>query len=155
MPCASQLCAVFQTRAGSTEAQKININFLNSSRSAFIPVSVLADTGSDITLISREDGEKLGFSPTASGDKFGVGGVGAGAVGFAKFVTLVKIGDLNPIQINFGVAEQYGGLRDNLLGRENILSNFDITYSENQVRFVPRTQKAMAAGMFSNDGRGF
>ena len=67
---------------------------------------------------------------------------------------MVKIGNLNPIQINFGVAEQYGALRDNLLGRENILSKFDVTYSENQVKFVPRGQKAMAAGMFT-DGRGF
>lgn len=153
IPSSSQM-AVFSTHAGSTESQKITIGFLNASRSGFSSIQVLADTGSDITLISREDGERLGFRPSATGDKFGVGGVGAGALGFAKFTTMVKIGNLNPIQINFGVAEQYGALRDNLLGRENILSKFDVTYSENQVKFVPRGQKAMAAGMFT-DGRGF
>ena len=146
--------AVFPTSAGSTEAQKIPISFLNSSRSSFMPISVLADSGSDITLLSREDGERLGFNPDSSNDKFGVGGVGAGALGFSKFITLIKIGRLAPIQINFGVSDKRGALRDNLLGRENVLSKFDVTYRENSVTFVSRGQKAMIAGMFT-DGRGF
>lgn len=136
--------AVF-TMAGGNSAHNITVNFLNASRNSYQPVRILADTGSDITLISREDGERLGFSPTKSGNKFGVGGVGAGAVEFAKFSTMIRIENLAPVQIDFGVAEKYGALRDNLLGREDILDQYNITFSRGSVTFSPRGQRASQA----------
>lgn len=136
--------AVF-TMTGSNSAHNVTINFLNANRSAFMPVVILADTGSDITLLSREDGERLGFSPTRSGNKFGVGGVGAGAVEFAKFTTYVRVENLKPVQIDFGVAEKYGALRDNLLGREDVLDHYNITFSKGSVTFSPRDQRAQTA----------
>lgn len=139
--------AVF-TMAGSGAPHFVTIAFLNSSRSAFMPVRILADSGSDITLLTREQGELLGFYPERSGNKFGVGGVGKGAVEFARFSTLVRVENHEPIQINFGVAEKYDyqdGLRDNLLGRESVLDHYNITFSSSSVTFTPRGQRAQTA----------
>jgi len=128
--------AVFHT-GGSSDAHNITIEFLNSIRSGFQKITLLADTGSDLTLIKREDGERLGFNPDKGGEGFLVGGVGAGAVPFKKFQTPVKIQNLSPTMIDFGVAINHGQLRDNLLGREDILDVYDVTYSKNMVCFTP------------------
>ena len=146
--------AVFHLGGGGG-AHNISIDFLHANRRQFVPVRVLSDTGSDITLLSREDGERIGFSPTKSGNKFGVGGVGAGAVQFAKFVTFIKIERLKPIQIDFGVAEQYGALRDNLLGREDVLDQYNITFSKSSVTFTRAMRAQSFLSMWHNDGRGF
>jgi hypothetical protein len=145
--------AVFHLPGGGG-AHNITINFLHADRSRFVPVRVLADSGSDITLLSRETGESIGFSPNMSNDKFGVGGVGAGAVQFAKFATFIKIERLQPVRIDFGVAQQPGALRDNLLGREDVLDQYNITFSKNAVTFT-RAMAAMALMGGHHDGRGF
>lgn len=134
--------------AGANAPHIVTISFLNSTRTAFIPIRILADSGSDITLLTREDGERLGFSPSRGNNKFGVGGVGAGAVEFTRFSTFVKVENHRPIQVDFGVSEKYksdGGLRDNLLGREDVLDKYDITFSKSSVTFAPRDQRASEA----------
>jgi Aspartyl protease len=135
--------AVF-TMAG-VSSHKITVYFQNASKTAFLPVEILTDNGSDVTLLSREDGERLGFSPATGGENFLVGGVGAGAVPFKKFTTDVRIQNLGAKNIDFGVAQKYGGLRDNLLGREDILDNFNITLTKNSVTFSPRQERALRA----------
>ena len=139
--------AVF-TMAGAGAPHFVTIGFLNKSRSAFMPLRILADSGSDITLLTRKDGELLGFYPERSMNKFGVGGVGKGAVEFSRFSTLVKVENHEPIQINFGVSDKYeyeDGLRDNLLGRESVLDHYNITFSSSSVTFTPRNQRAQTA----------
>lgn len=137
--------------AGS--AHNIQVDFLNSSRRSWQPITVLADTGSDITLIKREDGERLGFSPDKGGESFMVGGVGAGAVPFKRFATYARFQSLQPIRIDFGVAQNFGGLRDNLLGREDILDKYNITFSKSSVIFSPREIRALHGWqLFRNNG---
>lgn len=139
--------AVF-TMAGAGAPHFVTIGFLNANRNAFVPIRILADSGSDITLLTRQDGEQLGFYPERSMNKFGVGGVGKGAVEFSRFSTLVKVENHEPIQINFGVSDKYeyeDGLRDNLLGRESVLDHYNITFSSSSVTFTPRNQRAQTA----------
>lgn len=133
--------AVYQLAGG---AHKISVNFQTKAGS-YMPITVLADTGSDITLISREDGERIGFAPSMGGEPFMVGGVGAGAVPFTKFATMLKFQSLQPVRVDFGVAKNYNALRDNLLGREDILDNYNVTYSKTGVIFSTRATRALHA----------
>ena len=61
--------AVF-TMAGAGAPHFVTIGFLNANRNAFVPIRILADSGSDITLLTRQDGEQLGFYPERSMNKF-------------------------------------------------------------------------------------
>lgn len=144
MPLQSCLCsnrteasnAVFTFSGGNSTG--ISVNFMNINNHSWVPVTVLGDSGSDITLLRREDGERLGMNPSVNPNTFPVGGVGAGSVMFARFETFIKIKGLPPAKIPLGIAVERDAIRDNLMGREGVLDTYNITFEKNSVTFTPR-----------------
>lgn len=131
----------------------VTLNFLHKNGTQWVPIKVLADTGNDTTLLSKEDGIRLGFNPDVlQGDPVGVRGVGEGTSDFEKFMTQVQIENFPPVAIPISVAAKPGQLSDNLLGREGILNRFNITYTGNSVVFI---MKALSGAVKSMEARHF
>ena len=129
------------------------LNFLHANKRQWVPIKVLADTGNDTTLLSKEDGIKLGFNPDVMvGSPVGVRGVGEGTSDYEKFMTQVQIEKFPPVAIPISVAAKAGQLDDNLLGREGILNRFNITYTGNSVVFI---MKAHSGAIKSMEARHF
>ena len=99
---------------------------------------ILADTGNDVTLITRADAIKLGFQPeTMEGDRFEVSGITDQPNPFVKVNLMVQIGDTMPFFTEVGMPLVEGALAESLLGIDVIDNGkFEITYTANGVNFT-------------------
>jgi len=126
----------------------VTLKFLHANKKQWVPIKLLADTGNDTTLISKEDGIRLGFNPDVmQGDPVGVRGVGEGTSDFEKFYTSVQIENFPPVNIPVSIAAKAGQLSDNLLGREGILNRFNITYTGDRVIFIMKSHSGAIKSM--------
>lgn len=89
----------------------------------FKPVKVIADTGNDITLLTKATADYLGFNPNF-GSLLEVSGIREGMVSrFRKIQTHIQLGDLNPVLAEIGFALDRDSLQENLLGNKGILGS--------------------------------
>jgi hypothetical protein len=122
------------------KAHHIPIQFLGMDGKMH-EIKLLADTGNDITLITRETAQnKLGINPDTipPGTEFDVFGINPNQPIVAKEITnMIKIGGLRPVWIPMGIVAEFGAFAEDLLGRRGLLDNglYSITYDEDSVDF--------------------
>jgi len=98
-------------------------------------IRVMVDTGNDITLINRETANSVGFVPERDGRPFRVAGISGSPTQFFMIDNVwMKVGETDPVQGRVGIGE----VRENLLGREDIMNQFEITFTQGYIRFVKR-----------------
>ena len=104
-------------------------------------ITVLADSGNDVTLFTAEAGNATGLSQKAQqeGQPFPVMGVSTTPINFNMTKTYVQIGNLRPIEIPLGI-ESMGApqLEDSLLGREGAMEKYVVVYTGDKVIFVEK-----------------
>lgn len=107
--------------------------FLQSVDGNYYPVRMLADSGNDVTLITHEAARMLGLRQEM-GQPFSVEGVAPGVMTqFMLFQVPMRIGNYQPFYATIGV----GDVSQNLLGRRDVFSRFDVTYTaDKQVVFT-------------------
>jgi hypothetical protein len=93
-------------------------------------VNMMVDTGNDISLLNRQDAQRICLKPDRADRMIRVAGISQSPMGFDLFGHVpVQIGQTDPVTIPVAV----GDVRDNLLGREGVRHDFDIFVSRNQV----------------------
>lgn len=100
---------------------------------------ILADTGNDVTLITRADAAKLGFTPETlqGGDRFEVSGITDQPNPFVKKNLMIQIGETRPFYTDVGIPLVEGALYESLLGIDVIDNGkFEITYTIDGVLFT-------------------
>ena len=99
----------------------------------WVPVRLLADTGNDVTLLNQKTAEGLGLtSPEmlARSVAFKVQGIAAAPMDFMMIKRPVRMGgSTTPIEIKIGI----GPLRENLLGREDVLDKFEMKFTKSKL----------------------
>jgi hypothetical protein len=119
-------------------------------------VRLLADTGNDITLITRETAQSvLGINPDMiQGNEFDVFGITDQPVVAEEINNMVQIGSLRPVWIPMGIVSEYGAFAEDLLGRRGLLDNglYEIIYDEDSVDFREKHMN-MNMGMEENCNR--
>jgi hypothetical protein len=104
----------------------------------FHNITILADTGNDVTLLRTSTAMMLGFDPiNEMGMTFPVGGITGAPQPFTKIWNLIQIGDLRPTYIRMGLAQMEMSLAEDLLGRQDVFDSgkFSITYDNMGVTF--------------------
>lgn len=112
----------------------ITINIM-SAYGDYKPVRIIADTGNDITLLTKSTADMLGFNPNI-GALLEVSGIREGMVSrFKKINTFVQLGNLQPVRVEVGFALDHDSLQENLLGNKGILSsgNFSFVYGKDSL----------------------
>lgn len=100
----------------------------------------VSNTGNDITLLTKQTGSYLGFSP-GIGTPLEVSGIRPGMVShFEKIRTKIQLGDLQPIEAEIGFALEDGALQENLLGNKGILSSgrYEFHYDHDSLTILDR-----------------
>lgn len=101
-------------------------------------ITLLADSGNDLTLLRNSTARKLGFDPQSEpGEVFPVGGITGGPQQFKKIVNLIQIGNLTPMMVHMGLAYQDKSLAEDLLGRSDIFDSgkLEVDYGKDYVIF--------------------
>lgn len=104
----------------------------------FHPVKVIADTGNDVTLLTKATADYLGLNPNF-GSLLEVSGIREGMVSrFKKIKTHIQLGDLNPIIAEIGFALDTDSLQENLLGNKGILGSghFNFIYKKDSLTII-------------------
>ena len=100
----------------------IDVNIM-SAYGEFKLVKIIADTGNDITLITKKTADALGFHPSM-GTLLEVSGIREGMVSkFKKITTQIQLGDLTPATVEMAFAVDDESLAENLLGNKGLLSS--------------------------------
>lgn len=112
---------------------------IQNAHGGWTTVSVLSDTGNQSTILKREVADQLGLD-LSQGEPFMVGGINGEPTEFRRFKLWVRLGHLDPIQINVGFSTTREGLVENLLGNEDILTSgkYEARYDKNGVTFVEK-----------------
>lgn len=85
--------------------------------------------------MNRETATSVGFVPERDGRPFRVAGISGAPTQFFMIDNVwMKIGTTDPVQGRVGIGE----VRENLLGREDIMNQFEITFTQGYIRFVKR-----------------
>jgi hypothetical protein len=108
---------------------------IQSMDGTFKPIKAIFDSGNDITLINEDSARFLGLDhPEVLDDAtpFKVQGIAKAPLDFFMVKRLVKIEGMNPVWMKIGI----GGLKENLLGREDLFDNFDVSLSKKAIRFT-------------------
>lgn len=118
----------------------------------FHRIRVLEDTGNDITLLNLSAAHELGFdrlSDIDQGQRFKVQGIAPTPLDFRMIKTKVSIGGIDPIDAKIG----FGNIKENLLGREDILDNFSIAFTKRKITFtkLPDTANGLSFNFPTND----
>ena len=109
------------------------INILSPATGQFIPITVLSDTGNDVTLLTEDMAPLLGFNLNQPDSELNVQGVGGSQrKAFYAFNATMKIGELRPIQTKIA----FGPTPKNLLGRESAMGGYSVTYTPNSVMYT-------------------
>ena len=112
---------------------------------SFHPVNMMVDTGNDVTLIKRSEAARLGLK---GGSPFRVSGISGQAQTFLMTKVPIKIGSLPAKLVRVGI----GDVPDNLLGREDIAKDFNITFrGNNEIEFQTNVAMASDSCAFDND----
>ena len=94
-------------------------------------VMMLADSGNDITILTLDTASRLGFDQIA-GTVTPVKGLGHSVTPYKRLENvIIQIGNTQPIPITVLI----GDTDINLLGREDVFSNFSVTYTGNEVHY--------------------
>ena len=101
------------------------------------PVTYLIDSGNDISILTRQTANRLGFNPDVEGELFFVKGIAGPGQKFKKMINVIKIGDLTPMKVRMGMAVEAQSLSENLLGRQDIFDSgrLEIIYDEDSIEF--------------------
>jgi len=107
-----------------------------SADDRWVPVRLLADTGNDVTLLNEKTAQDLGLTTPeilARAVPFKVQGIAAAPMDFMMIKRPVRMGgSTTPIEIKIGV----GPLRENLLGREDVLDKFEMTFTKSKLKLT-------------------
>lgn len=132
------LSASFAVNIGAPYHIEIQILGMDSQMH---PVKILADTGNDITLITRETAQNiLGINPDIiqGGTEFDVFGIDPNTPVVAKEINnMIRLGSLRPVFIPMGIVSEFGAFAEDLLGRRGLLDNglYEVVYDEDSVDF--------------------
>jgi hypothetical protein len=97
------------------------------------PVTLILDSGSDLTLLTAEEGRRLGLGKGTC-KKLPVSGISATAESFCKESVAMRVGDTEVFKSWVGVASPGNPLPDNLFGAKD-MDRFHVTISKGQIRF--------------------
>lgn len=115
-------------------------------------IPIICDSGNDITLLKLDTANRLGYDPSSmDGGSFPVSGITAGPQAFSKLTNLIQIGNLQPIYVPMGLAQQQGSLAEDLLGRKGVWDSGLYTISQDE-RGITFTEKAGAVALLANAG---
>lgn len=106
--------------------------------SELVPGFFLVDSGADISVISKEFGEKLGLNISQNETIFSASGVGGGVLKYVERDLFLKINDKTiKIPVAWIQDERYTEM---IIGREVVFDSFDIEFkqADEQVIFKPR-----------------
>src|SRR3982751_2863777 len=105
----------------------IDVNIM-SAYGEFKLVKIIADTGNDITLLTKKTADALGYHPSM-GTLLEVSGIREGMVSkFKKVTTQIQLGDLTPATVEVAFAIDDASLAENLLGNKGLLSSGNYEY---------------------------
>ena len=97
------------------------------------PVTLILDSGSDLTLLTAQEGKKLGLGQGPC-NKLPVSGISATAESFCKEHVVMRVGDTEAFKTWVGVGSPGNPLPDNLFGSKD-MDRFHVTISKGQIRF--------------------
>lgn len=125
-----------------------DVIFYNAKTRQPVAVPALSDQGNDVTLLTEDWREKLGYSDEMC-TPLGVTGVGGSmAKEFCAVEGIIQIHpNLKPVTTTFA----FGPTPKNLLGRQSILGRYNVTYTPTTVHysetsgFFENKDEAMAA----------
>ena len=139
----------------------IDVNIM-SAYGEFKLVKIIADTGNDITLITKKTADALGFHPSM-GTLLEVSGIREGMVSkFKKITTQIQLGDLTPATVEMAFAVDDESLAENLLGNKGLLSSgqYEYRYTDKNLTIIDRVNTcdmtmgmAQAKSVYSNDNK--
>lgn len=119
---------------GTNVKYYISVNILGGDGD-YKPVTVIADSGNDITLLTQSTANQLGLHPSI-GTLLEVSGIQEDMVSrFKKINTYIQIGNFAPVIAEIGFALDNNSLQENLLGNKDILSSgkFKFTFSSDKL----------------------
>jgi predicted aspartyl protease len=150
--------AFVKSRAFATQVYSSNISgdgrhyvdaCINTGQGACKNVKALADTGNDITILTKSTARRLGFNPEelAKKDRFFVKGINGAPEEFAKVKTNLKLGDIS-LQVPIGLATKDDALSEDLLGRAGIIDSGKVyaVYGKSSVKFVSKSNRVAMCG---------
>ena len=116
----------------------------------FKPVRILADSGNDITILTKSTAMALGYDTPTMTDvgSFSVKGINGKAAEFKEISADVIVGKI-PLKIPIGLATADADLSDNLLGRTGVLDSGKIgfNFDNDSVDVVDKRAGKLAQGM--------
>lgn len=109
------------------------------------PVTVLADTGNDVTLLTTHTARQLGYDPTRVGELFQVMGITGPPQNFSRIKNYIQIAKFKPFPVTMGLAHKQSSLAENLLGVQDVLSTgrFQLRYDLDSVDFYLRRRNTI------------
>ena len=127
--------AIFDVNQAGSAARPYILAGIMGADKKFHQIKLLADSGNDVTLINDKSAAELGFDRAEvkqNSQPFKVQGIANDPLDFYMIKSQLRLKDLEPVWIKIGI----GPVRENLLGREDVLDNFTVTTSKKQVIFT-------------------
>lgn len=125
----ARLAALNTSFNKSQSGGRNNISVMINGR----PVTAILDSGSDLTLLTHQEGSKLGLTGGQC-QKLPVSGISDTAESFCKVSVVMKVGDTEPFKTWVGIASPGNPLRDNLFGSKD-MDRFHISINRHQITF--------------------
>lgn len=119
---------------------------MRNAHGQFVPVNILADSGNDITILTKRTARSLGYDtnkmPNAS--SFHVKGINGDSAEFKEIMTDVILGNV-PLRIPVGLATRDQDLSDNLLGRTGVVDSgmVALAFDDDSVDIIDKRYKSM------------
>ena len=122
------------------------------------PFKAQLDSGADVTTLTKETGDALGFT-AAMGKAHVTMGVGGGSTSSISMRVNLKIGRLEPMNVEVNIA-QAGVLKNNFLGNQSLvtsgrfvytLGKDSVTVTDTKVRCNPATEAKSAFASMEHD----
>ncbi len=135
-----QLCLPIYFRTVNVHPWKPNIEAaIGKSPTQLITGSFLVDSGADISVISKDFGEKLGLNVSENETIFNANGVGGGILSYVERDLYIKI---NNTTIKIPVAwVQDDRYPEMIIGREIVFDAFDIEFKQADEEIIFKFRK--------------
>jgi Aspartyl protease len=134
----------------------ITVKILGADNQRWIGVRLIADTGNDVTLLTKNTADMLGFHE-GMGTLLQVSGIRKGMISrFEQINTYIQLGDLTPVNATIAYALDDDSLQENLLGNKGILAsgNFEFRYDNDSLTIYDRINACdMTTGMMKEKNR--
>jgi hypothetical protein len=110
--------------ASTKKGQKKEVTIkVGNAQGQLVSIPAILDSGNDITLLTTQTAQKLGFYNPNVGETIHVSGIAGGGQEFKMFPNWIQFGNMKPIQVNMGYAVRPDSLPVNLIGNKDIIDS--------------------------------